>query len=116
MAVFLVCSAAYTGYTDPDCNLDCVAVVVVAVWWWWLPSSNERATLHALVAVTLQNLYWWCFSWYVLPHIPVTVIVTWTVWWCMVVAVVLVVVEVVVVVAMVGVVLVALAHMLERIL
>ena len=64
------------------------------------------------MAVTLQNLYWWCFSWYVLPHIPVTVIVTWTVWWCMVVAVVLVV-EVVVVVALVGVVLVALAHMLE---
>ena len=29
--VFLVCSAAYTVYTDPDCNLDCGAEVVVVV-------------------------------------------------------------------------------------
>ena len=27
--VFLVCSATYTGYTDPDYNLDCVVEVVV---------------------------------------------------------------------------------------
>ena len=31
VVVFLVCSAAYTGYTDADCNLDSVMVVVVVV-------------------------------------------------------------------------------------
>ena len=31
MVFFLVCSAAYTVYTDPDCNLDCVMELVVAV-------------------------------------------------------------------------------------
>ena len=39
-------------------------------------------------------------------YILATATVTWTVWWCMVV-------EVVVVIALVGVVLVALAHMVE---
>ena len=33
VGVFVVCSAAYTGYTDADCNLDCVVVVVVAFQW-----------------------------------------------------------------------------------
>ena len=51
-----------------------------------------------------------------MPHILATPIVTWTVWWCMVVAAVLVVevvvVEVVAVVALVCVVLVALAKRL----
>ena len=31
VGVFVVCSAAYTGYTDADCNLDCVVVVVMLV-------------------------------------------------------------------------------------
>ena len=112
IGVFLVCSAAYTVYTDPDCNLDCVAEVVVVVGGGdgggsgCLPAMSG-ATLHALVLVTLCNLYW-----YVLLHILATAIVTWTVWWCVVVTVVLVE-EVVAVVALVGVVLAALAHMLE---
>ena len=62
-------------------------------------------TLHALVAMTLCNLYWWCFFLVCSVHILATAIVTWTVWWC--VAVVLVVE---VVAALVGIVLVALAH------
>ena len=63
VVVFLVCSAAYTGYTDPDCNLDCVmdGVVVVVCSGGGLPAMSA-ATLHALVAVSLRNLYWWCFS------------------------------------------------------
>ena len=40
MVFFLVCSATYTGCTDPDCNLDCVVDGVVVAsgggqWWWW---------------------------------------------------------------------------------
>ena len=27
MVFFLVCSTAYTGCTDADCNMDCVVVV-----------------------------------------------------------------------------------------
>ena len=60
-------------------------------------------TLHALVVVMI---------FLALPHILATAIVTWIVWWCVVVAAVLVV-EVVMMAALVGVGLVALAHILE---
>ena len=59
MVFFLVCFAAYTGYTDADYNLDCVVDGVVAAvvaggdgGIRCLPAMCET-TLHALVGVTL---------------------------------------------------------------
>ena len=48
---FVVCSAAYAGYTDPDCNLDCVVAVVVAGGGSGCLPAMSGATLHALVVV-----------------------------------------------------------------
>ena len=64
---FLVCSAAYTGYSD--CNLDCMVVHA-----WWLVAVV--LVVEVMVVVTLVGVALVALAHILEPHF-----VTCTVWW-----------------------------------